>query len=143
MNMYKTTSGRVVHEGQLTDSFHIKIGVGQGCLLSLFPFFLTIDWHMKKTTKGGRNDIQWTAWTHLDELDFADDLALLFHSHEQMQAKILNLNSPSELLGLRIHPAKSKVLREGTPQGEQIKVKDKAQEDVESFCYPRSRIDQL
>ena len=51
---------RVIHAGQLTDSFMVKTGVRQGCLLSLFCFLLAVDWVMKKTTENIRNGIQWT-----------------------------------------------------------------------------------
>ena len=37
--------------------------------------------------KNRRNGIQWILWGQLDDLDFADDLALLSHSHEQIQEK--------------------------------------------------------
>ncbi len=42
---------------------------------------------MKTETKGKRNGIQWKILTQLDDLDFADDLALMAHSHRQMQDK--------------------------------------------------------
>ena len=45
----------------------------KGCLLSPFLFLLVIDWIMKTTTTGRNNGIQWTLWTQLDDLDFADD----------------------------------------------------------------------
>ncbi|VDO61783.1 unnamed protein product [Schistosoma margrebowiei] len=35
-------------------------------------------------------NIQWTAQKQLDDLDFADELALLSHTHEQMQIKMWN-----------------------------------------------------
>ena len=140
-SMYEGTSCRIVHDGQLTDSFDIKTGVRQGCLLSPFLFILAIDWLMKETTKGRKNGIQWTPWTQLDDLDFADDLALLSHTHEQMQAKTSVLNSMSESVGLRIHPGKSKVLRIGAPQREEVVIGGRALEDVESFCYLGSKID--
>ncbi|KAK2172817.1 hypothetical protein NP493_926g02047 [Ridgeia piscesae] len=54
---------------------------------------------MKKTTKYRRNGIQWTPWSQLEDLDFADDLALLSHSHQQMQEKIELLNTVSTQLG--------------------------------------------
>ena len=48
---YEDMACRVIHAGQLTDSFMVKTGVRQGCLLSPFLFLLAIDWIMKKTTK--------------------------------------------------------------------------------------------
>ena len=42
---------------------------------------------MKTTTTVRNNGIQWTLWTQLDDLDFADDLALLSHNHSHMQDK--------------------------------------------------------
>ena len=76
-----------MHAGQLSKSFNVKTGVKQGCLLSPFLFLLAVDWIMKETTKGERNGIQWTMWEQLDDLDFADDIALLSHTHTQMQDK--------------------------------------------------------
>ena len=139
--MYEDTSCRVIHAGQLTDSFNIRTGVRQGCLLSPFLFILAIDWLMKETTQGRRNGIQWTPWTKLDDLDFADDIALLSHTQQHMQAKTTAISDLSESIGLRIHPEKSKVLRIGSQQAEPIKVRGQPLEDVDSFCYLGSKID--
>ena len=86
-NCYEGMSCRVIHEGQLTKNFEVRTGVRQGCLLSPFLFILVIDWVRKTATKEKRNGIQWTMLTQLDDLDFADDLALLSHSHRQMQER--------------------------------------------------------
>ncbi|GFR62101.1 LINE-1 retrotransposable element ORF2 protein [Elysia marginata] len=139
--MYDGTCCRIVHDGQLTDRFNIRTGVRQGCLLSPFLFILAIDWLMRETTKGVKNGIQWTLWTKLEDLDFADDLALLSRSHTQMQAKTTTLNKLSESIGLRIHPAKSKVLRVGTQTSEAVMIGDQPLEDVDAFCYLGSNID--
>ncbi|KAK4470008.1 hypothetical protein MN116_000037, partial [Schistosoma mekongi] len=76
-NSYDGLHCKIVHGGELTDSFEVKTGVRQGCLLSLFLFLLVIDWIMKTATSEGTLGIQWTTSTRLDDLDFADDLALL------------------------------------------------------------------
>ena len=52
--------------------------------------------------KNRRNEIQRTPSSELDDLDFADDLALLSHSHEQMQEKTDLLNLVSAQTGLNI-----------------------------------------
>ncbi|VDO47731.1 unnamed protein product [Schistosoma margrebowiei] len=39
---------------------------------------------MKTSTSEGRHGIQWTAQNQLDDLDFANDLALLSHTHKQI-----------------------------------------------------------
>ena len=59
-NSYEGLTCRVVHQGQLSDSFEVKTGVRQGCLLSPFLFLLAVDWIMKNSTEGTRNGIQWT-----------------------------------------------------------------------------------
>ena len=89
-NSYEGMSCKVVHGQQLSESFQVQTGVRQGCLLSPFLFLLAIDWIMKETTSQGRNGIRWTLMgpnTQLDDLDFADDLALLSSTRQQMQAK--------------------------------------------------------
>ena len=63
-------SCKIAHAGQLSESFEVKTGVRQGCLLSPFLFLLAIDWIMKTTTTGRNNGIQWTLWTQLDDLDW-------------------------------------------------------------------------
>ena len=83
--IYQDMSCRIAHISQLSESFEVKTGVWQGCLLSPFLFLLVIVLIMKTPPTGRNNGIQWTLWTQLDDLDFADDLAFLSHSHSQMQ----------------------------------------------------------
>ena len=106
-NSYEGFSCRVVHEGKLTQKFDVKTGVRQECLLSLFLFILAIDWIMRAVTNRKRNGIQWT----LDDLDFADDLALRSHKHQQIQAKTSDLHHTSVQIGLTINKQKTKILR--------------------------------
>ena len=96
-----TTCNAVIHEGKLTESFDIKTWVKQGCLLSPFLFLLAIDYIMRESTEGKRNGIQWTMWQQLDDLDFADDIALISSKQQQMQEKTSILAETSIKLGLR------------------------------------------
>lgn len=89
----------------------MRTRVRQGCLLSPFLFLLAIDWIMKTTTARTRTGIQWTTFTQLDDLDFADDLALLSHTRQQMQEKINSTAATSAQLGLNISKQKTKILK--------------------------------
>ena len=119
----------------------MKTGVRQGCLLSPFLFLLAIDWVMGETTKRQGNGIQWTFSAQLDDLDFADDIALLSHSHKQMQAKVDKMRTFSGSVGLKIHPGKTQVMRVKSSSVEPIRLGQEALEDVDSFTYLGSIID--
>jgi hypothetical protein len=108
---YENMTCRLIHEGQFTEPFKVKTGVRQGCFLSPFLFLLAVDWIMRTTTEGGRNGAQWYLTRQLDDLDFADDLALLSHSQAHMQEKTATLNTISEQVGLQIHSDKTKTMR--------------------------------
>ena len=69
---------------------------------------------MKKATDGRRNGILWTMFNQLDDLDFADDVALLSHSHQQMQEILTQVERRSAKTGLRINSKKTKVLKSNT-----------------------------
>ena len=50
-------------------------------------------------------------WSQLDDLEFADDLALLSHSHEQTQERTDLLNLVSAQTGLNINMNKTKTMK--------------------------------
>ena len=113
----------------------------QGCLLSPFLFLLVIDWIMKTTTSGRNNGIQWTLLTQLDDLDFADDLALLSHNHNQMQNKTTLLASISAETGLKINKKKTELMKINTTANRPVTVGGEPIREVESFVYLGSVID--
>ena len=125
----------VIHAGQHTDTFLVRTGVRQGCLLSPFLFLLVIDWIMTTTTNGRRNGIQWTLWSQLEDLDFADDLALLSHSQQQMQDKTNILAATSAQVGLNIHKDKTKILKINYTSNNPVTLQGCPLEEVESFTY--------
>ena len=69
---------------------------------------------MRETTKGKNNGIQWTLFEQLDDLDFADDLALLAHNQNQMQDKTRRLEIFSAKTDLKINLRKTELIKINT-----------------------------
>ena len=92
--------------------------------------------------KGGNNGIQWALWTELDDLEFADDLALLSHNHSQMQDKTTRLETTSAGTGLRINRKKTELMKMNTTANTPVTVGGEPIREVESFVYLGSVVDQ-
>ncbi|VDO48658.1 unnamed protein product [Schistosoma margrebowiei] len=116
-----------MHERQLTEAFQVRTGVRQDCL------------HL---TSEGKHGIQWTAQNQLDDLDFAEDLALLSHTHEQMQTKTTSVATVSASVGLNIHNGKTKTLKCNTQNTNPFTLDGETLENVEPFTYLGSIIDE-
>jgi len=84
--LYEGFSAQVVHSGQRTQPLNMRTGVRQGCLLSPLLFLVAFDWVMT-TAFDRKRGIQWTFTTSLEDLDFAEDLALLLHRIQDMRDK--------------------------------------------------------
>ncbi|VDP34362.1 unnamed protein product [Schistosoma margrebowiei] len=97
---------------------------------------------MKTSTSEGKHGIQWTSRMQLDDLDFADDLALLSQTQKQMQEKTNSVAAASAAVGLNIHKWKSKVLRYNTAYTDPITIDREDSEDVKTFTYLGSIIDE-
>ena len=103
---------------------------------------MVIDWIMKTTTTGRNICTQWTLWTQLDDLDFADDLALLSHNHSQMQDKTTLLETISAGTGLKINRKKTELMKMNTTANAPITVGGGGSiREVESFVYLGSVVD--
>ena len=71
----------------------MQSGVRQGCVISPVLFFLSIDWIMRSTTSDKSRGIKWTLLSQLEDLDFADDLAIFSSNPQHLQTKTERLNS--------------------------------------------------
>ncbi|VDP29929.1 unnamed protein product [Schistosoma margrebowiei] len=100
-----------------------------------FLFLLVVNWIMKTSTSKGKHGIRWTARNQLDDLDFADDLALLSRTHEQMQMKTASVAAVSASVGISIHKGKTKVLKFKGENNNPITLDGETLEDVEFFTY--------
>ncbi|VDP64926.1 unnamed protein product [Schistosoma curassoni] len=134
-NSYDGLHCKILRGGQLTKSFEIKTGVRQGCLLSPFLFLLVIDLIMKTSTCERKHGIQWIPRMQLDDLDFANDLALLSQTHQQMQEKTNSVAAASAVVGLNMHKKKSRILRYNTACTNPVKIDGENLEDVKTFAY--------
>jgi hypothetical protein len=57
---------------------------------------------------------KWYSINQLDDLDFANDIALLSHSHQQLQEKLTQDERRAAETGLHINTKKIKVLKSNT-----------------------------
>ena len=109
--LYKDTQCTVIDEGEESEWFSVKTVVKQGCAMLGFLFLLVLDFVMRRTTKDEDTGIRWKLITKLEDLDIADDIALLSSTLQMMQGKILKLQEQAARTGLRVSTKKSKILR--------------------------------
>ena len=76
----------------------------------------------------------------LEDLDFADDLALLSHRLQDMQEKVDALTQTAQRVGLKISQEKTKVMRSNNIQQDPILIEGRDIEDVDEFVYLGSKI---
>ena len=143
--LYSDFKAKVICGPQLSESFRIKTGVKQGCILSPFLFTLCIDWLMKETAKTERRGITWTLTNVLEDIDFADDIFLLSQSHNDMQQKTNDLNANGGCLGFflvvfKTSTSKTKEMRMNSKSREPITVREGAIEAVNDFIYLGSKM---
>ena len=74
--------------------------------MSGFLFLLVIDWAMSRATEGRRTGIQWKFTSVLQDLDFADDIALLSSRYVVIRDKSNRLVDEAARVSLRINSKK-------------------------------------
>ena len=99
----------VILDNTLSEAFPVESGVRQGCILSPILFLTIIDWIMRNTTLDQPGGIQWTLFSHLEDIDYADDLAVLSTNYAHLQEKTTKLNNYAKQTGLYISETKTKV----------------------------------
>ena len=132
--LYEGFSAQVVHNGQKTQPLIMRTGVRQGCLLSPLLFLVALDW-VTRTAFDRKRGIQWTFTTSLEDLDCADDLALLSHRMQDMRDKTRALEVQSAKVGLKINATKTKLMRIGTKRGDGVSVAGEPIDEVDEFTY--------
>ena len=132
----------VEDQGETGECFNIKTGVKQGCNMSGFLFLIVMDWIMGRTVGKGENGIRWRLTTKLDDLDFADDVALLSSSRNQMQEKTSRMDREAKRVSLKINLDKTNVIRINAKNQAPISIVGKNIKEVEEFTYLGAKVNE-
>ena len=91
---------------------------------------------MKKTTDEPQKGIRWTTFTHLNDLDYADNLALLSHTQNHLQEKkTTKLCNYGWQFGLIVSEKKTETLTLNVPTPNPVKAYGKELPMTEQFTY--------
>nr|KAG5703440.1 hypothetical protein BaRGS_022489 [Batillaria attramentaria] len=133
--LYEDATCQVIHDGKLTEPFTVRTGVRQGCILSPTIFLMVVDWVMRQATDGKWTGIQWTFSKQLEDLDFADDIALLSHKQQDAQEKLNRVAEEAKKTGLKINISKTEVMRVNHKQHDPIQLHQEDIKEVDKFIY--------
>ena len=103
--------------------------------MSTLLFNLAIDSVMRQTTSDRIRGIRWTLLSTLEHLDFADDVALLSHTHQHMKKKTTRLSMFAQQVGLKISQKKTEVIMINVSNPSPVKVNGEDHSTTEEFTY--------
>ena len=132
-----------------SESFPVRVGLRQGCVMSPWLFNIFMDGVVREINArlgerglglieggGGRNWI-------INQVLFADDTALVADSEEGLQQLVTEFGRVCKRRKLKVNVGKSKVMRctrEENEGGLQIDLEGEGLEEVESFKYLGSKV---
>jgi hypothetical protein len=90
---------------------------------------------MRKTTKESPRGIRWSLFSTLKNLDFADDHALLSHTHQHIQEKTDRLQTYGKQVGLCISIKKTEIMAVNVEMPAPNKVKDEEVRQTNNLAY--------
>ena len=138
--IYRNNHSCVFQNGNVSDWFKVETGVRQGCVMSGFLFIVAIDWIMRSATDGQRSGIRWKFTSTLDDLDYADDIALLSSTHSQLQCKTARVHTLAKYVGLNINTRKTQVMKLNPKNSNPVLIGNEEIEEVENFTYLGSKV---
>ena len=133
--LYRISQSTVRVNGSLTDWFPTCVGVRQGCIISPPLFNIILEVAMLNALYD--QDIGARINGHIiNNLRFADDIALIAETEEDLQKLVTLVSSSSSQLGLKISITKTQVQVVGKePEQVNITVDSQTLEQVKSFTY--------
>ncbi|VDN36627.1 unnamed protein product [Dibothriocephalus latus] len=95
---YGSTTARVIVYNNLSELFAIRSGVRQGCVLSSILFNYAIDWVHGRALQGNDGN-ELAHERRLTDLNYADDIALLAQSFDELQSMESRVNEGAKSVG--------------------------------------------
>ena len=133
--LYEDSECAVLDKGEESEWFKVKTRVKQGDVMSGFIFLMVVDWIMRNTTAGNKTGIRWNFTSNLEDLDFADDIALMSSCYTHIKTKTRQLNQFAVRTGLRINKHKAQVSRINSKCKTTILVDDQELKEVDTHNY--------
>ena len=139
--LYDNSKATVVVNGKASDPFNVTTGVLQGDTLAPFLFIMVIDYVMSNSEEEfGFIYAKRTSSRHpdqkLNDLDFADDIALLENSIKQANEQLDKLAAVAKEVGLEINVEKTEYMAFNIREDEGNVVLDKQElKKVDDFRY--------
>ncbi|WP_353805424.1 reverse transcriptase domain-containing protein, partial [Acinetobacter baumannii] len=123
--------------GELSETFPTVSGVHQGCPISPFLFNFVIDVIMEECLAvSPGHGVQVLPGSKLLDLDYADDIVLLFDSVTAVQQTLHRLCEAVPSFGMRFAPSKCKVLPQDIQLlGSALRLQGEEFEVVDHFTY--------
>ena len=110
------------------------------CSLSPLLSILCIDWVMTDTTRNRKRGIACTMKEMLEDLDFADDIALLSHRYRDIQDKTNDMARTGKQIGLNIKASETEIIKINTNSTGPVLLDTATKEEVSDFVYLGSKI---
>ncbi|CAE1325367.1 unnamed protein product [Acanthosepion pharaonis] len=133
---YAQTRTRVRCYGEESDSFVVRTGVRQGCLLSPILFSYIIAWILENSMVG-LEGVRVGHDCNITDFDYVDDVAILSESYVEVQHALDEVSRMVKMVGMKINASKTKIFSANFSLSDRVAVTldGEAVEEVESFKY--------
>lgn len=133
--LYNKSKSAVRVNGELTDWFRTTVGVRQGCILSPQLFNILLELVMLYATHDSTYGVM-VSGHRINNLRFADDIALIAASENSLQLLVDSVNDVSRNYGLKINIKKTEVqVISRHPHPVNININNTKLAQVEKFVY--------
>jgi hypothetical protein len=92
-------------------------------------------WSTTYTLDGKKKGITWRLKESLEDVEYADDVCLVYHRHQHMQRKFDDLWEESKKEGLEINSLKTEEICDNTTVNKELRLNGEDIKRSPDFCY--------